>query len=126
MEPMTRGTLAKITGISSSTIRYYEDCHLLPKAKRLENGYRIYSEEYLIMLKFIKDAKKLGYTLNEIREILAMLNSKMHPEELKKLVQNKIENIEHKINDLRAMQELLASLLTFSDSDIHNYLDTFR
>lgn len=126
MEPMTRGTLAKMTGMSSSTIRYYEDCQLLPKAKRLENGYRIYSEEYLIMLKFIKDAKKLGYTLNEIREILAMLNSEMHPEELKKLVHNKIENIEHKIKDLRAMQELLASLLTFSDSDIHNYLNTFR
>ncbi|MNW70949.1 HTH-type transcriptional regulator YfmP [compost metagenome] len=60
MERMTRGELAKRTGFTAATIRYYEDCSLLPAPKRIEHGYRIYTEDYLVKIKFIKDAKSLG------------------------------------------------------------------
>ncbi len=62
---MTRGELARQTGISTSTIRYYEDSGILPAPKRIANGYRIYTDDYLVKIKFIKDAKSLGYSLKE-------------------------------------------------------------
>nr|WP_307771882.1 MerR family DNA-binding transcriptional regulator [Clostridium botulinum] len=49
---MTRGELARQTGISTSTIRYYEDSGILPAPKRIANGYRIYTDDYLVKIKF--------------------------------------------------------------------------
>ncbi|WP_394456949.1 MerR family transcriptional regulator [Leuconostoc suionicum] len=125
MKQLTRGKLAKMTGLSAATIRYYEQCGLLPKPKRLANGYRVYDETYLPKIKFIQDAKSLGYTLKEIQESLNMLNKQMSPDDLKKLVADKITQIESRIDNLITMKKLLMSLLEFSDSDIYNYLSTF-
>lgn len=74
MTGMTRGELAKQTGLSTATIRYYEDNGILPMPERAANGYRLYSQDYLAKVKFIKDAKLLGYSLKEIRDILRMIS----------------------------------------------------
>ncbi|AJS60639.1 MerR family transcriptional regulator [Paenibacillus sp. IHBB 10380] len=126
MEGMTRGELAKRTGLSMATIRYYEDSGILPAPERRANGYRIYTENYLVKIKFIKDAQSLGYSLKEIQEGLQMLSQEMEAETLKELVRNKIFEIDEKIKTLHSIQTMLSGLLETPKEDIHNYLRSFR
>ncbi len=126
MEGMTRGELAKRTGLSKATIRYYEDSGILPVPDRIANGYRIYTDNYLVKIKFIKDAKSLGYSLKEIQEALQVLSQEMEAETLKGLVRNKIFEIDERIKTLHSIQTLLAGLLQTPEEDIHNYLQSFR
>ncbi|AIQ16099.1 MULTISPECIES: MerR family transcriptional regulator [unclassified Paenibacillus] len=126
MEGMTRGELAKLSGVSMATIRYYEDSGILPVPGRVANGYRIYTEDYLVKIKFIRDAKSLGYSLKEIREVLGMLGQKMDAETLKGRVRNKILEIDERIAAMRSIQSMLAGLLETPQEDIHNYLQSFR
>ncbi|WP_339203913.1 MerR family transcriptional regulator [Paenibacillus sp. FSL K6-3182] len=126
MEGMTRGELAKKTGLSMATIRYYEERGLLPAPRRVASGYRIYSDDYLVKIKFIKDAKSLGYSLKEIQEGLQMLSQDMDEELLKELVRNKIIEIDEKVKKLHGMQKMLSGLLETPQGDIQNYLRSFR
>ncbi|OME77468.1 transcriptional regulator [Paenibacillus sp. FSL A5-0031] len=126
MEGMTRGELAKQTGLSMAAIRYYEERGLLPAPRRVASGYRIYSDDYLVKIKFIKDAKSLGYSLKEIQEGLQMLSQDMDEELLKELVRNKIMEIDEKVKKLHGMQRMLSGLLETPQGDIQNYLRSFR
>lgn len=126
MEGTTRGELAKQTGLSMAAIRYYEERGLLPAPRRVESGYRIYSDDYLVKIKFIKDAKSLGYSLKEIQEGLQMLSQDMDEELLKELVRNKIIEIDEKVKKLHDMQKMLSGLLETAQEDIQNYLRSFR
>lgn len=126
MEGMTRGELAKKTGLSMATIRYYEESGILPAPRRSQGGYRLYSDDYLVKIKFIKDTKSLGYSLKEIQEVLHLLGRDMDAETLKEYVRNKIVEIDEKVESLRSIQTMLASLLETPQADIHNYLDSFR
>lgn len=86
MKTMTRGELAKRTGVSMATLRYYEDSGILPVPRRSSNGYRVYTEDYLVKVKFIKDAQSLGYSLKEIQATLQLLSQEdMESEALKHL-----------------------------------------
>lgn len=77
-------------------------------------------------IKFIKDAKSLGYSLKEIQEALQVLSQEMEAERLKGLVRNKIFEIDERIKTLHSIQTLLACLLQTPEEDIHNYLQSFR
>ncbi|SFF35581.1 DNA-binding transcriptional regulator, MerR family [Paenibacillus algorifonticola] len=126
MEGMTRGELAKKTGLSMATIRYYEESGILPAPRRSQGGYRLYSDDYLVKIKFIKDTKSLGYSLKEIQEVLHLLGRDMDAETLKEYVRGKIVEIDEKVESLRSIQSMLATLLETPQTDIHNYLDSFR
>lgn len=126
MEGMTRGELARRTGLSMATIRYYEDSGILPVPVRIANGYRSYTADYLVKLKFIKDAKALGYSLKEIQEVLQMLGRDMEPETLRELVRGKIAEIDERVKTLHSIQNLLAGLLQTPDEEVHEYLKSFR
>ena len=76
---MQAGVLAKSVGVSVQTIRYYERCGLLPKPERKPSKYRIYTEEHKQRLKFILHAKTLGFTLDEIKEILELSGRRQCP-----------------------------------------------
>lgn len=123
---MTRGELAKQTGISPAAIRYYEEHNILPAPRRRSNGYRLYTEDYVVKIQLIKDAKSLGYSLKEIKEILDMLSQDIEPTTLRRIVHHKHEEIERKINSLRLIQDLLSNLLTTTDQEIQVYLKSFR
>jgi DNA-binding transcriptional MerR regulator len=69
---MTIGRVADAAALSIDTIRYYERQGLIDKPRRSLSGYRNYSEEVLDRLRFIADAKRLGFTLREIRELLLL------------------------------------------------------
>lgn len=102
MKTMTRGELAKRTGVSMATLRYYEDSGILPAPRRSSNGYRVYTEDYLVKVKFIKDAQSLGYSLKEIQDTLQLLSQEdMESEALKTLVRDRIEEIQSHIDNLQ-------------------------
>ncbi|WP_145325868.1 MerR family transcriptional regulator [Paenibacillus xylanexedens] len=127
METMTRGMLAKRTGVSMATLRYYEDSGILPAPRRSSNGYRVYTEDYLVKIKFIKDAQSLGYSLKEIQETLQLLSQEdMESDTLKILVRDRIADIQKHINHLEQMQIHLARLLKTPEGDIHSYIQSFR
>ena len=72
MSELKIGQLAKLTGFTTKAIRYYEMLGLLPRPRRSESGYRLYSEEDRQRLEFIKKAKNLGLSLDEIGDILTL------------------------------------------------------
>ncbi|PYE42783.1 MerR family transcriptional regulator [Paenibacillus barcinonensis] len=127
MHTMTRGQLAKRTGVSMATLRYYEDSGILPAPHRSSNGYRVYTEDYLVKVKFIKDAQTLGYSLKEIQETLGLLSQEdMEKDTLKALVRERIADIEQHIHHLKQMQKHLATLLHTPEDEIDSYIQSFR
>ena len=126
MELMTRGELAKQTGVSPATIRYYEEHNILPVPRRRSNGYRLYTEDYVVKIQLIKDAKSLGYSLKEIKEIMEMLSQDIELDNLKRIVHLKHEEIEKKIKSLRLIQDLLSNLLKTTDKEVQVFLQSFR
>ncbi|MBR2563725.1 MAG: MerR family transcriptional regulator [Paenibacillus sp.] len=124
---MTRGQLAKKTGVSMATLRYYEDSGILPAPHRSSNGYRMYTEDYLVKVKFIKDAQMLGYSLKAIQETLDLLsNEEMEKDTLKSLVRERITDIQQHIDQLEQMQKHLAGLLLIPEDEIDSYIQSFR
>src|SRR5437879_12487138 len=72
MQSLTIGHLAKETGVNLETVRYYERRGLLPKPPRSASGYRLFPAEAARRLRFIRRAQELGFSLREIRELLAL------------------------------------------------------
>src|SRR6266446_3467449 len=72
MEGLTTARLAHEGGVNVETIRYYERHGLLPKPPRTPSGYRVFSDEAVTRLRFIKHAQDLGFSLREIKELLSL------------------------------------------------------
>ena len=85
MNEITIGKLAKKIGINPSAVRYYEQIGLLPTAERTDSGYRVYSPESETILKFIIRAQRLGFSLNDIKQLLVINNN--HPVDLDRIIQ---------------------------------------
>lgn len=126
MDVMTRGELAKKTGVSPAAIRYYEEHNILPAPRRRSNGYRFYTDDYVVKIQLIKDAKTLGYSLKEIAEIMDMLSQDIDLDTLRQIVHLKHEEIEKKIKSLRLIQDLLSNLLKTPEKKVQVYLESFR
>jgi len=108
---MTRSELAKKCGVNIETLRYYEKRKLLGPPPRSESGYRLYSEEDAVKIRFIKNAQKLGFTLKEIGDLLKLRVRQSAPSESVLIrAQKKLEEIEKKIRDLRSMKKTLQIL----------------
>ncbi|GAB7521331.1 MerR family transcriptional regulator [Paraburkholderia sp. 2C] len=102
------GNLSQLTGVNVETIRYYEKVDLLPAANRASNGYRQYDGNSLERLSFIRRGRELGFTIDEIRELLAFSH---HPErpcaDADRMTRAHIADIEGKIRDLQRMRRAL-------------------
>ncbi|MCE3236913.1 MAG: merR1 [Vampirovibrio sp.] len=111
MSPLKSGTLAKRANVNPETLRYYEREGLLPEPERSETGYRLYADEDVKRVRFIKRAQELGFSLKEIKELLALkLDASQSASQVKKLAELKIQDIEAKIQSLRAMKSILSEL----------------
>ncbi len=112
MEQLTMGRLAKRGEVNPETIRYYEREGLLAASARLPSGYRIFSEESVQRIRFIKRAQKLGFSLHEIKELLSMRLELTGREcaEVKRLAAAKIVEIDRKIQTLASMRSILKQL----------------
>ena len=111
MEILTIGKLAKRGKINIETIRYYERIGLIPKPPRTSSGYRIFTADTVNRVLFIKRAKELGFSLKEIKDLLAL---RIAPEsttaDVRIRAKAKIGDIEEKIVTLRSMKKALQRL----------------
>jgi Hg(II)-responsive transcriptional regulator len=113
MESLTIGKIARRAEVGIETIRFYEREGLIAKPPRRESGYRQYPKETVLRLLFIKHAKKLGFTLREVKELLELRIDSSLPsvcDEVRKLAEEKIADIRDKIGTLQRMETVLVQL----------------
>jgi MerR family mercuric resistance operon transcriptional regulator len=111
MKRLTIGQIAKASHVNIETVRYYERCGLIPKPPRSESGYRLYSEEVINLIRFIKHAKALGFSLREIRELLSLrVEEGVSCAQVKDKAEAKITEIEERIQSLKRMKNALLKL----------------
>lgn len=108
---MNIGAVSKLSGVSEKKIRHYESIGLIPKASRSLSGYRTYSENDVHVLKFIMRARNLGFSIDEVKKLVNLWkNKKRQSQEVKKLAQKHIQNLEAKINELNSIVTSLKHL----------------
>ncbi len=108
---MNIGAAAKAAGINAKVIRHYESEGVIPKAKRTESGYRVYDGNDVHILRFVKKARNLGFSLAEIKRLLGLWRNKNRKSEDVKLIATKhIEILDQKIRELQAMKTALQNL----------------
>ena len=109
---MKIGEVAKAAGIGIDAIRFYEREGLIPKAARRPSGYREYSPEVVVSLRFIRNAKDLGFSLREISELLRLeVTQGTTSADVKALVETKLDDIGERIRALQRMQRALRKLI---------------
>jgi MerR family copper efflux transcriptional regulator len=109
---LTIGKLAKAVGVNIQTVRYYERRRLLSPMARKPSGYRLYGDEALRHLHFIKNAQTLGFTLHEIGELLDLrVESVARCEDVQRKAQTKLVQVKAKFRDLRALAHALQRLI---------------
>ena len=109
---MKIGELAGRSGLSVKTLRYYEDLGLLPAIGRSEGGYRLFAEESLQRLEFIRKLKTLGLSLEEIQGCLAVSDAGSLPcGDIAFQLECQIERIDGQIKELRQLRKQLKGLL---------------
>jgi MerR family transcriptional regulator, copper efflux regulator len=111
-DSMTIGELSRLTGVGVQTVRYYEREGLLQPPPRNDSGYRAYDQNAIARMNFIRRSQDLGFTLKEIRELLALQDDK-HAEcaDVRGAAENKLRSIQAKIADLEAIKGELSSLV---------------
>ena len=112
MENLTISQLAKRARVNVETVRYYERRGLIPEPPRREFGYRQYPEDAVARILFIKRAKELGFSLKEILELFSLrVDPNTTCGDVKKRAEDKIADIEEKIETLRTMKNALTKLM---------------
>lgn len=111
-QSLTISRLARDAGVGIDTVRYYERNGLLPEPQRRASGYRIYREEDLKRLRFIRRAKTLGFTLDEIRELLELSGqNERGVAGVKASAEAKLQLVDQRIAELQRMRAGLQALV---------------
>jgi MerR family mercuric resistance operon transcriptional regulator len=106
------GGLATRTRCNIETIRFYEKIAVLPKPARTEGGHRAYGPAHVERLIFVRRARELGFTLEEVRALLCLADERERPcDEVKTVAYEHLAEVQAKIADLRAMELALTSLI---------------
>ena len=109
---LTIGTVAKRAGVPIDTIRYYEREGLLPEPLRRASGYRSYNETAIRQLRFIRRAKDLGFTLEEIRDLLALSSDRRGGvKAVRKRAEQRLASIDARIAELMRIRKGLQQLV---------------
>jgi MerR family mercuric resistance operon transcriptional regulator len=111
-ETLRTGEVAALAGVNVQTLRYYERRGLLKEPERRRSGYREYPPGAVQLIRFIKRAQELGFTLAEVEELLTLRSDQRAScSRVRAAAQAKIENIEEKLRSLRAMKRALKILV---------------
>lgn len=110
MKKLTIGAVAKLAEVNVETIRYYQRRRLLPVPELPIGSVRHYSDETVRRTRFIKRAQQLGFSLEEITDLL-QLNDGQHCAETRKIAEIKLSQLERKIADLKVMHDSLTHLI---------------
>lgn len=113
MRGMKIGELASRAGVSTQTIRYYEDIGVLPEAVRLPNGYRNYDDTVMKRLSFIRDAQTSGLSLSEIQMVLEMKDrGESTCGHVIEMLDQHLGEVDRQIGDLRRTRARLEQMIT--------------
>ena len=109
--PLTIGQIASAAHVNIQTIRYYERRGLFPTPRRTPAGYRQYAEDAVARLRFIKHAQELGFSLQEVQELLALrVRHGAACDVVERKTRQKIEVVQQRIRDLQRMRRALERL----------------
>ncbi|MBW3542244.1 MAG: MerR family transcriptional regulator [Planctomycetes bacterium] len=109
---MRTGEVARQAGVNVETLRFYERRGILPEPPRRASGYREYPPETVDLIRFVKRAQELGFSLAEVQDLLAFRGARRQPpRKVRRLVKAKLSEIDHKIRDLESMRSALGDLL---------------
>ena len=112
------GEIARLSGVPAKTIRYYESVGIIDKPERTRNDYRSYREETARTLRFIRQARRLGFSLEEVRALLALWKDRSRPSrEVKALAARRIAEIDDRIAELERLRGELSHLMSACHGD---------
>lgn len=108
----TISQIAREANVHIETVRYYEKRGLISKVARNESGYRIYTQDDVKDIQFIKRAQEIGFTLEEIREVLYLYKheDERHASDMYQFAIAKIQQVDQKISQLQTFKALLESV----------------
>ncbi len=108
---LTIGVLAKAAGVNVETIRFYQHKDLLPEPARPHGSIRRYGDADVARVKFVKSAQRLGFSLDEIAELLRLADG-THCLEASRLAEHKLQDVRAKLADLSRMESVLSQLVS--------------
>ena len=112
------GEAAKASGVTAKMVRHYESIGLLPPARRTEAGYRLYGDDDVRMLQFIHRGRALGFSLDQIADLLALWRDKHRASaDVRRLALEHVAELDRKIAELEAMKRTLATLASSCHGD---------
>ena len=110
---LTRGVVSKLTGCNLETIRYYEQIGLMPPPPRSAGGHRLYDDNLLRRLNFIRRCRELGFSLEEIRGLLALVDGGTYTcGEVKDMTVDHLRSVRSKIADLKVLVKTLKEMVS--------------
>ncbi|MBF2055382.1 MAG: Cu(I)-responsive transcriptional regulator [Candidatus Sericytochromatia bacterium] len=102
---------AKASGVNAKMIRYYESIGVIPPAERADNGYRQYSAQDIYTLRFVRRARNLGFSLEDIQQLVGLWqNQSRASAEVKALAEAHMQRLQAKIAELQGMHDTLKTL----------------
>ncbi|NUU02578.1 Cu(I)-responsive transcriptional regulator [Herbaspirillum robiniae] len=108
---MNIGEAAAASGVSAKMIRHYEETGLIPRAGRTDAGYRVYSERDVHLLRFIRQARQLGFSMKQIADLIGLwLDQSRSSRKVKQLAESHIGELDQRIRELQAMKTTLEKL----------------
>lgn len=108
----TIGAVANRAGVRASAIRYYEAHGVLQPSRRLPNGYRFYEDDAVATLRFVRQAQGFGFTLEEIRQLLALARRGQPPcTRVQELARRHLHSVAEKIRELGSLRKQLRALV---------------
>lgn len=111
------GDVARLSGIGIEALRFYEKSGLLDRPARTESGYRMYGRDVLERLAFIKQAQTLGFSLDEIRRIVADARAGQSPcDEVREIVRQRLEELDERMREMRRYRRELSETLAEWDA----------
>ena len=118
LEQFTIGGLSKQTECNIETIRYYERIGILPEPPRTSGGHRIYDDDHLKRLTFVRRSRELGFTLEEIRQLLGLVDGGDYTcAEVKVITVEHLDDVRQKIKDLRRLERILKEMASQCEDD---------
>ena len=119
MKRLKIGKVAKETGVTVQTLRFYEREGLLAPPRRSEGGFRLYDEDAVVRVRFIRDAQALGFSLAEIAELLSLrARDDASCAQIREVVAARLEVIEEKLAQLQRMRDALVRLAAVCPGDV--------
>ena len=118
MTTLNIGEAARASGVSPKMIRHYEESGFIPKPGRTAAGYRVYRDSDVHVLRFVRRARDLGFSMRQIKELLGLWNNRRRASaDVKRLVQRHVGDLDGRIAEMQAMRRTLVALAEHCHGD---------